>query len=431
MSKYNPLPAQLFVKNRAKFISKMKPSSIAVFNSNDIYPVSADSTLPFQQHRDIYYLSGVDQEESILVLFPDANKEEYKELLFLKKTSELIAIWEGHKLTKEEATERTGIKSVFWLEDFEEMFTELMDESSNIYFNSNEHLRAKIETQTREDRFIASCKEKFPKHNIEKSNPILHEIRAIKELEEIDVIKKACSITEKGFRKVLQMVKPGVWEYEIEAELIYYFTKNRADGFAYTPIVASGNNANVLHYIENNKQCKAGDVILMDVAAAYAKYSSDMTRVVPVSGVFTERQKQVYNALLKVKNESTALLSPGLEWKDYNNEVGKLMTSALIDLKLIDSLDVKNAPKETPAFRKYFMHGNSHFLGLDTHDYGLQTVPMEANMVLTVEPGIYIPEEKMGFRLEDNVVIQENGEPLNLMKNIPIEIDEIETLMNS
>ena len=431
MSKYTPLTAQLFKKNRAKFTAQMKPNSIAVFNSNDIYPVSADSTLPFQQHRDIYYLSGLDQEESILVLFPDAQNPADRELVFVKETSELIAIWEGHKLTKKEAIERTGVENIYWVHEFESVFDKLAQQADKIYLNTNGHLRAKIETQTREDRFIEWSEKKYPKLIKEESNPILHEIKAIKEQEEIDVIKKACDITEIGFRKILEVIKPGIWEYEIEAELIYHFTKNRADGFAYTPIVASGNNANVLHYIENNKQCKAGDVILMDAGAAYGKYSSDMTRVVPVSGVFTKRQKEVYNTLLNVKNSCTSLLTPGLSWTEYNDEVAKLMTSALIDLKLIDHQDVKNAPKETPAFRKYFMHGTSHFLGLDTHDYGLQTVPMEANMVLTVEPGIYIPEEKMGFRLEDDVVIQKSGEPLNLMKNIPIEVDEIEYLMNS
>ncbi|WP_010178866.1 aminopeptidase P family protein [Aquimarina agarilytica] len=428
--KYTPIKASLFKKNRNKFNKFLNNSSIAIFNSNDIYPVSADSILPFQQHRDIYYLSGLDQEESILLLFPDANNPAHREIAFVKETSELIAIWEGEKLTKEKVTEQSGIETVYWLDDFPKIFAMLMAEATTVYFNTNEHSRANTITQTREDRFIEWCKKKYPAHNVAKSNPILHQLRAIKEPEEIEIIQQACSITEIGFRKVLGMIKPGVWEYEIEAELIYEFTKNRADGFAYTPIVASGTNANVLHYIENNKQCKAGDVILMDVAAAYAKYSSDLTRVVPVSGKFTKRQKEVYNALLHVKAESTNLLTPGLEWKDYNEEVGKLMTSALLDLKLLDKADVKNASKETPAYRKYFMHGTSHFLGLDTHDYGSQNEPMKANMVVTVEPGIYIPEEKMGFRLEDNVVIQKEGTPLNLMSTIPIEADEIETLMN-
>lgn len=411
-------------------MAQMKPNSIAVFNSNDIYPVSADSTLPFQQHRDIYYLSGLDQEESILVLFPDAKESKHRELVFVKETSELIAIWEGHKLTKQEATKTTGVSTIYWLDEFDKVFDELMQEASVLYVNTNEHLRAKVETETREDRFIKWCQEKYPKQIREKSSAILHQLRPVKEPEEMVVIQQACNITEIGFRKVLGIIKPGIWEHEIEAELIYEFTKNRADGFAYSPIVASGNNANVLHYVENNKQCQAGEIILMDVAAAYARYSSDLTRVVPVSGVFTKRQKQVYKALLKVKEECTRLLIPGQDWKDYNAEVGKLMTSALIDLKLIDHQDIKNAPKEAPAFRKYFMHGTSHFLGLDTHDYGSQTEPMSANMVLTVEPGIYIPEEKMGFRLEDNVVIQEKGAPINLMSNIPIDPDEIESLMN-
>ena len=429
--KYTPLSPELFKKNRAKFMAQMKPNSIAVFNSNDIYPVSADSTLPFQQHRDIYYLSGLDQEESILVLFPDAKEPKHRELVFVKETSELIAIWEGHKLTKQEATKATGVSTIYWLDDFEKVFDGLMQQALVLYINTNEHLRAKVETETREDRFIKWCQEKYPNQIREKSSAILHQLRPVKEAEEMVVIQQACNITEIGFRKVLGIIKPGIWEHEIEAELIYEFTKNRADGFAYSPIVASGNNANVLHYVENNKQCQAGEVILMDVAAAYAKYSSDLTRVVPVSGVFTKRQKQVYTALLKVKDECTQLLIPGQDWKHYNTEVGKLMTSALIDLKLIDHQDVENAPKETPAFRKYFMHGTSHFLGLDTHDYGSQTEPMSANMVLTVEPGIYIPEEKMGFRLEDNVVIQEKGAPINLMSNIPIDPNEIESLMNS
>ena len=428
--KYTPIANSLFVKNRKKFCDQMQPGSIAVFNSNDIYPVSADSTIPFQQHRDIYYLSGLDQEESILLLFPNAKDPAHREIVFVKETSELIAIWEGHKLTKAEATERTGIKTVFWVDDFHRIFNDLMAQAETIYLNTNEHLRANNETQTREDRFNEWCKQKYPAHKIAKSASILHKIRAVKEPEEIEIIQQACNITEKGFRRILEFIKPGVWEYEIEAELIHEFLTNRADGFAYTPIIASGNSANVLHYIENNKQCKSGEVILMDTAAAYAKYSSDLTRVVPVSGKFTKRQKEVYNAVLKVKNEATTLLTPGLEWAAYNKQVGEIMTSALLDLKLIDKTDIKNAPKEKPAFRKYFMHGTSHFIGLDTHDYGLYTEPMEANMVLTVEPGIYIPEEKMGFRLEDNIVIQKNGTPKNLMSTIPIDPNEIEELMN-
>lgn len=429
--KYSPIPNQLFIKNRAKFVSKMKPKSVAVFNSNDIYPVSADSTLPFAQHRDIFYLSGVDQEESILLLCPDAPYEHLREILFLKETSELIAIWEGEKLTKQKAFEVSGIKSVFWLQDFEKVLNEVMTYTETIYVNTNEHYRAKIETETREARFVKWWKEKYPAHNVAKSNPILQYIRSIKEQEEIDLIQNACNITEKGFKRLLSFVKPNVTEYEIEAELIHEFVRNRSKGFAYTPIIASGNNANVLHYIENNQVCKSGDLILLDVAAEYANYSSDMTRVIPVSGKFSERQKNVYNAVLNVKNEATKLLVPGTLWKEYHVEVGKMMTSELLALGLIDKADVQNENPEWPAYKKYFMHGTSHHLGLDTHDYGLLHLPMEANMVFTVEPGIYIPEEGFGIRLEDNLVVQENGEPLNLMKNIPIEIEEIESIMNA
>ena len=409
----------------------MKPSSLAIFNSNDIYPVSADSTLPFAQHRDIFYLSGVDQEESILLLFPDAPYENQREILFLKETSEHIAIWEGEKLTKERAFEVSGIKTVYWLHEFEKVLFELMTYAETIYINTNEHYRATIETETREARFIKWWKEKYPAHAVAKSNPILQRLRSIKEQEEIDLMQIACNITEKGFRRLLPFVKPGVTEYEIEAELIHEFIRNRSKGFAYTPIIASGNNANVLHYIENNQPCKAGDLILMDVAAEYSNYSSDMSRTIPVSGRFNKRQADVYNAVLRIKNDAANMLVPGTIWKEYHVEVGKMMTSELLSLGLLDKADVQSEDKDWPAYKKYFMHGTSHHIGLDTHDYGLLREPMQANMVFTVEPGIYIPEEGFGIRLEDNFVIQPKGEPLNLMKNIPIEIEEIENLMNA
>ena len=428
--KYHQIDSQLFIKNRAKFASQMKPSSIAVFNSNDIYPVSADSSLPFAQHRDILYLSGVDQEESVLLLCPDAPYENQREMLFLKETSEHIAVWEGEKLTKDRAFEVSGIKTVYWLSDFHKILREMMSYCDTMYINTNEHYRAVIETETREARFVKWWKNAYPAHQVAKSNPILQRIRSIKESEEIDLIQNACNITEKGFRRLLSFVKPNVTEYEIEAELIHEFIRNRSKGFAYTPIIASGNNANVLHYIENNQQCNAGDLILLDIAAEYANYSSDMTRMIPVSGKFNARQKQVYNAVLKVKNEATKMLVPGTLWKQYHVEVGKIMTSELLDLGLIDKADVQNENPDWPAYKKYFMHGTSHHLGLDTHDYGLLHEPMKANMVFTVEPGIYIPAEGFGIRLEDNVAVQSNGEPINLMKNIPIEIDEIESLMN-
>jgi Xaa-Pro aminopeptidase len=409
----------------------MKPNSVAVFNSNDIYPVSADSSLPFAQHRDILYLSGVDQEESILLLFPDAPYDNLKEILFLKETNEHIAIWEGEKLTKDRAFEVSGIKSVIWLQDFHKTLKEVMAYSETMYINTNEHYRAAIETETREARFVKWWKENYPAHKVEKANPILQRIRSIKESEELDLIQTACDITGKGFRRILSFVKPNVMEYEIEAELAHEFIRNRSKGFAYTPIIASGNNANVLHYIENNQPCKAGDLILLDVGAEYGNYSSDMTRTIPVSGRFTDRQKQVYNAVLRVKNEATKMLTVGNFWKQYHVEVGKIMTSELLGLGLIDKADVQNENPDWPAYKKYFMHGTSHHMGLDTHDYGLLHEPMKANMVFTVEPGIYIPAEGFGIRLEDDVVVQENGEPFNLMRNIPIEVEEIESIMNS
>lgn len=411
-------------------MAQMKPSSLAIFNSNDIYPVGADSTMPFNQARDIFYLSGVDQEESILVLFPDAPKEKHREILFLKETNEHIAVWEGEKLTKEKALETTGIKTVYWLKEFDKILFEVMTQCDTVYINTNEHYRANIETETREARFVKGLLEKYPAHSVAKSNPILQRLRSVKDQIELDIMQKACNITEKGFRRLLNFVKPGVWEYNIEAELMHEFLNNRSKGFAYTPIVASGNNANVLHYIENNQQCKDGDLILLDVGAEYANYSSDMSRTIPVGGKFTKRQKEVYNAVNKVKNDATKLLVPGAYWEEYHVEVGKMMTSALIDLGLLDKADVKNENPDWPAYKKYFMHGTSHHIGLDTHDYGLLHEPMQANNVFTVEPGIYIPEEGFGIRLEDDLVIQENGEPFNLMGNIPIEADEIEEIMN-
>jgi Xaa-Pro aminopeptidase len=429
--RYTPLTAAFYSKNRADFSKAMVPQSLAVFNSNDIYPISADSTLPFEQHRDLFYLTGVDQEETILILFPDAVETKHREVLFVRETNPHIAVWEGPKLTKEQAQKLTGIETIYWVSEFEKIFFELAAQCNCFYFNKNEHYRAAVTTQTREDRFIAWAKKTYPAHQVAKSNPILHRLRAVKDPQEIQQMQHACDITEKGFRRILSFVKPGVWEYEIEAEYAHEFIKNRSKGFAYTPIIASGNNANILHYIENNCACKAGDLLLMDVAAEFGNYSSDMTRTIPVSGRFSPRQKAVYNAVLRVKNEASKMLIPGVLWKAYHVEVGKIMTSELLGLGLLDLADVQNQTSEHPAYKKYFMHGTSHHMGLDTHDYGLILEPMKANMVLTVEPGIYIPEEGFGVRLEDDVVIQEQGAPINLMKNIPIEADEIEALMNA
>jgi Xaa-Pro aminopeptidase len=429
--KYHPLDSSLFIQNRKNFMAQMKPKSLAVFNSNDIYPISVDSTMPFQQHRDIYYLSGVDQEESILLMFPDAADPKHREVLFLRETNDHIAVWEGEKLDKDQAFKVSGVKTVYWLSEFDKVFFELMTQADTIYFNTNEHYRQSVETETREDRFIKKVKEQFPAHSWAKSNPILQRLRSVKHTIELDVMQQACDITEKGLRRVLDFVKPGVWEYEIEAEFLHEFIRNRSKGFAYTPIIASGNNANVLHYIQNNHQCKDGDLILMDVGAEYANYSSDMTRTIPANGRFTDRQRDVYNAVNRVKEEATKMLVPGTLWKEYHVEVGKLMTSELLGLGLLDKADVQNEDPDWPAYKKYFMHGTSHHIGLDTHDYGVLWEPIKANMVFTVEPGIYLPDEGFGIRLEDDVVVQESGEPYNLMRNIPIEAGEIEELMNS
>jgi len=429
--KYSPINASLFIKNRAAFVTQMEKGALAVFNSNDIFPISADSSMPFQQHRDIFYLSGVDQEESVLVLSPNASNPAHKEILFLKETSELIAIWEGEKLTKETALQVSGIKTVYWLQQFPVIFKQLMAECDAIYLNTNEHLRASTEVETREDRFIKKVRFEYPAHQTLKSAPILHQIRSIKSQLEIDLMQTACNITEAGFRRLLGFVKPGVWEYEIEAELVHEFIKRRSKGFAYTPIIASGKNACVLHYIENNQQCQDGEVILLDVAAEYANYSSDLTRCIPVSGQFTKRQKAVYNAVLHVKKEAEKLLLPGVIMADYHKNVGLLMEEQLVDLNLISIDDIKNQKPEWPAYKKYFMHGTSHFIGLDTHDVGLWHQPIQAGMVFTCEPGIYIPKENLGIRLEDDLVVQEKGEPFNLMKNIPLEAEAIEDLMNA
>tara|TARA_B110000503_G_scaffold26873_1_gene42530 strand:+ start:26253 stop:27545 length:1293 start_codon:yes stop_codon:yes gene_type:complete len=428
--KYDKINNSLFIKNRNNFLSKMKPNSVAVFNSNDIYPVSADSTLPFEQHRDIFYLSGIDQEESVLILRTDKTNNITESILLLKETDDHIAVWEGPKVNKQQAYEISGIKNVYWLDDLEKIIDKLMLNCDNIYINENEHYRAKVETETRDARFSKWLLNKYSNKKKERSNPILQRLRSVKDPIETKLIQQACDITNKGFRRILNFVKPGVWEYEIEAEFIHEFLINKSKKFAYTPIIASGNNANILHYIENNMQCKDGELILLDVGAEYANYSSDMTRTIPVNGKFNHRQKDVYNSVLKVKKEATKLLIPGTDWAEYHKEVGRLMTSELLELKLLDKADVQNESEEKPAYKKYFMHGTSHHMGLDTHDYGLLDEPMEANMVFTVEPGIYLPDEGFGIRLEDDVVIQQTGGPINLMKNIPIEIEEIEQLMN-
>jgi len=429
--RYIPISNCIYKKNRDRFTNKMMKDSIAVFNSNDIYPIGADSTFPFEQHRDIFYLTGIDQEETILILSPQAKEIKNREILFIKKTNKDLKVWEGPKLSKEDARSISGIEKILWLDEFDSTLKEITSRNNGIYLNKNEHYRNNSETQTREDRFISKFKREYPTHSVYRSNPILQHLRSIKDPLEIKQIKKASDITEMGFRRILKFIKPDVWEYEIEAELLHEFISNRSKGFAYSPIIASGKNANILHYIKNNSQCKSGELILIDSAAEYGNYCSDLTRTIPVSGRYSIRQKAVYNAVLNVKKEATNLLTPGNLWKEYHEEVGKIMTTELLKLGLIDKNDVKKQNPKSPAYKKYFMHGTSHHIGLDTHDYGLLNEPFEPNMVFTVEPGIYIPNEGFGIRLEDVVVVQDRGEPVNLMKNIPIEIDEIESIMNS
>jgi Xaa-Pro aminopeptidase len=428
--KYMPVSSRLFIENRKRFVKKLKTNSLAIFNSNDIMPTSADGTMAFIQNTDLFYLSGIDQEESILLLFPDAPNPIHREILFLKETNEHIAIWEGHKYTKAEATATSGIQTVYWLSMFPVILNTLMGETEKVYLNTNEHSRAVVEVETREARFVKWCKEKYPLHTYRRSAPIMQELRAIKSKAEVDLIQHACNITEKGFRRVLKFVKPGVWEYEIEAELIHEFIRNRSRGFAYGPIIASGANACVLHYTQNNQQCKDGDVILLDVAAEYGNYASDLTRCVPVNGTFTKRQRAVYDSVLRVMKGATAMLKPGNKLETYHAEVGELMEEELIKLKLLKLADVRKQDPANPLYKKYFMHGTSHYLGLDVHDVGSRHRTFEEGMVYTCEPGIYIPAENLGIRLENDILITARG-PVDLMQKIPLEAEAIEELMHS
>ena len=426
--KYASINSDLFIENRKRFAASLKPNSIALFVSNDILPTNADGSIGFVQNSDLFYLTGVDQEETILLIYPDAANGSQKEILFVRETSELIAIWEGAKLTKEQATKTSGIKNVHWVQHFEQVIKTLIFQTERIYLNSNEHTRRYIDTETAEMRFNKKIKEQYPLHGIERSAPIMHKLRAIKSEGEIELIQKACDITEKGFRRLLNFIKPGVMEYEIEAELIHEFIRNRSNGFAYGPIIASGPSACVLHYVENNKECKDGDVILLDVAAEYANYRSDLTRCLPVNGKFTPRQKDVYNAVLRVMRAAIKMLVVGNTFAEYNKAVGQLMEKELLDLGLLTKDDIKKQSPELPAYKKYFMHGTSHFLGLDVHDVGDFSRKMEAGMVFTCEPGIYIPDENLGIRIENNILVTSKG-PVDLMKNIPVEVEEIEALM--
>lgn len=427
--KYHPIDAPLFVGNRQRLVNLLKPKSVAILNANDILPTNADGTMRFRQNNDLFYLSGIDQEETILLLFPDCPDEKHREVLFLRETNERIAVWEGYKYTKEHARQVSGIQTIYWLSQFDNILKTLVFEAENLYLNTNEHTRASVETQTRDARFIRQMQRRFPLHRYERLAPLMHGLRAIKQPQELDLLREAIRITEDGFRRLLGFVKPGVWEYEIEAELLHEFVRQRSQGFAYEPIVASGASACVLHYVANNQQCQPGDVILLDVAAEYANYNADLTRCLPVSGRFTDRQRAVYAAVLRVMREAKMMLRPGTIWDEYHKEVGKIMESELKGLELLTQKEIDDQNPNWPAYKKYFMHGTSHFLGLDVHDVGNKYRPFEPGMVFTCEPGIYIPEEGLGIRLENNVLITENGN-VDLMDRIPVEAEEIEELMN-
>ncbi|MBL7847538.1 MAG: aminopeptidase P family protein [Cyclobacteriaceae bacterium] len=430
--RYVPIDPALFINNRKRLIKELKPASLALLNSNDIMPTTADGTMPFKQNSDLFYLTGIHQEESILLLCPGFCEEGKREILFLREPNEHLEKWHGHKLTKAEATAISGIKTVMWLSDFEGMFHHLMvmSGSENVYLNSNEHYRAEVVVETRDARFIKWCQARYPLHTYQRLAPILAKLRTIKQPQELKLMQRACDITESAFRRVLNFVKPGVMEYEVEAEYTHEFLRNGSRGHAYTPIIASGKNNVILHYIDNDQRCAKGDLLLLDAGAEYANYNADLTRTIPVSGRFTKRQKDVYNAVLRVQRKAMKLMSAGMVYFDYHREVEKLMQSELIGLKLISKSDLKNQKPGQEAFRKYYYHGTSHMLGLDVHDLGNMHATMAVGSVWTVEPGIYIKEEGIGIRLENNVVIRKNGVD-DLMKNIPIEAEEIEEIMNS
>jgi Xaa-Pro aminopeptidase len=426
--RHAPIDSALFVENRERLKKLLLPSSLAVVNANDILPTNADGVLPMAANADLFYLTGIEQEESLLLLAPDAFDPKLREVLFLREPSEHLKIWEGHKHSKEEAQKISGIKTVKWLSELNTVLHMLMCEVEHVYLNTNEHKRAAIEVQTRDARFIRDVQTRYPLHDYQRLARVMHQLRVVKSKHEVNLIQQACSITEKGFRRILDFVKPGVNEFEIEAEFIHEFTRNRAT-FAYGPIIASGANACVLHYHQNDQVCKKGDLLLLDVAAAYANYNSDLTRTIPVSGKFTRRQKQVYNAVLRVMRASIKGAVAGKLARDWQRESWDMMNEELLKLDLLKASDIKKQDPENPACRKYFMHGLGHPMGLDVHDVGFTTEPMAAGWVMTVEPGIYIPAEGIGIRLENDILITEDG-PVDLMADIPVEVEAIEALMS-
>ncbi len=428
--KYPTVDRQLFEKNRQNFTKRLSANSIAIFQSNDEFPRSGDQTHLFKQNADLFYLSGIDQEETILLLFPDCPNPLYREVLFLRQTNEHIAVWEGHKLTIQEAKNVSGINTIYWLDEFWNILPSIISYAESIYLNTNENDRYAHKVPYRDIRFIEKLKNLYPLHNYKRAALIMRELRPVKSEIEIELTKKACAITRDAFVRILKFIKPGVAEYEIEAEIIHEFIRQRASGHAYNPIIASGKNANILHYNDNNQICKDGDVILFDFGAEYANYNADMSRSVPVNGRFSKRQKDVYNAVLRIMKEARKMLLPGTIWNDYHAEVGKIVEIELIGLGLLDKQDIAKQDPKFPLYKKYFMHGTSHHLGLDVHDFASRYKPFEAGNLLTCEPGIYIPKEGLGIRLENNILITKNGN-IDLMDDIPVEVEEIEEIMNS
>ena len=427
--KYQKIDPKLFIDNRKRFCSAMKKNSIAIFHSNDLMSRNGDNYFEFKQNTDLFYLSGLVQEETVLVLFPECPKgKAYEEIVFTKKTNEHIAIWEGYKYTKKDAAETSGIDKILWLEDMPVLLNELILLADHIYVNTNENDRAQVFAKSRNDRNAIQLREKYCGHHFERAQKIMKSLRMIKSPIEIEMIQKACDITQKAFERVLMYTKPGMMEYEVEAEIIYAFTKNAANGHAYNPIIAGGENACILHYDKNDQLLKDGELLLMDFGAEYANYAADLSRTIPISGKFTERQAAVYQSVLNVKNEAEKILRPGNNLEEYHKEVGRMMELELIGLRLLNEKDVKHQDPQKPLYKKYFMHGTSHHLGLDVHDLCNRYESFQEGMIFTIEPGIYIPEEKIGIRLEDDVLIG-TDKNINLMKNIPIEIEHIETLM--
>lgn len=426
--KYLPLNPEIFIKNRSRFVEKMAKKSLAIFNSNDELPTNGDQLYKFKQNSDLYWLTGIEQEDTMLILYPDHHDPKYREVLVLVRPNELKEKWDGYRLRAAQARAISGIQTIIWLDSIDGVLQPWIHEVENIYLNTNENDRKSNWLAVRDYRYAAMMQERYPLHQYKRSAPILRDLRAVKTALEVEVMQKAIDITENTFRRILQFVKPGVMEYEVEAEIIHSFLSQRASGEAYGSIVASGDRARILHYVENNQECKEGELLLMDFGANYGNYCADLTRTIPVSGKFTRRQKTVYNACLHLHKYAASILKPGISIVDYTEKVGDEATVVFQKIGLLRKSDIKNESPDNRAYRKYLYHGISHHLGIDVHDLGTRTQPIVPGMVFTVEPGIYIEEEQMGIRIENNFWITRNGNK-DLMKNIPIEVEEIEALM--